>query len=31
MLARADFLVNREEMTSTSFYFSKLLEATRRK
>ncbi len=31
MLARADFLVTREEMTSTSFYFSKLLEATRRK
>jgi len=31
MLARADFLVNREEMTSTSFYFSRLLEATRRR
>jgi len=31
MLARADFLVTREAMTSTSFYFSKLLEATRRK
>jgi magnesium-protoporphyrin O-methyltransferase len=31
MLARADFLVKQETMTSTKFYFSKLLEATRRK
>jgi magnesium-protoporphyrin O-methyltransferase len=31
MLARADFLVNYETMTSTRFYFSKLLVATRRK
>lgn len=30
MLARADFLVEKEEMTSTSFYFSKLLSSTRR-
>ncbi|AFY75342.1 Mg-protoporphyrin IX methyltransferase [Synechococcus sp. PCC 7502] len=31
ILARADFLVKREEMTSTRFYFSRLLEANRRK